>query len=71
MPITQKQLGAIMPLCKADQWTDPLNAAMERFEINTPTRVAAFLAQLAHESTETTRRCGRSGFRHRLPPRLT
>jgi putative chitinase len=55
MPITQKQLGAIMPLCKADQWTDPLNAAMERFEINSPTRMAAFLAQLAHESTETTR----------------
>ncbi|MBI5660159.1 MAG: glycoside hydrolase family 19 protein [Nitrosomonadales bacterium] len=55
MPITETQLGAIMPLCKTDQWIDPLNTAMERFEINTPMRIAAFLAQLAHESTETTR----------------
>lgn len=55
MPITQKQLKDIMPLCKADQWVEPLNAALERFEINTPTRMAAFLAQLAHESTEMTR----------------
>lgn len=55
MPITPIQLKEIMPYCKADQWTDPLNAAMGRFEINTPTRMAAFLAQLAHESTETTR----------------
>lgn len=44
-----------MPRCDAGQWIDPLNAAMNRFEINTPTRMAAFLAQLAHESTETTR----------------
>ncbi|HEX6171376.1 MAG TPA: glycoside hydrolase family 19 protein [Chitinophagaceae bacterium] len=28
----------------------PLNNAMERYEINTPRREAAFLAQIAHES---------------------
>ena len=55
MPLTKEQLQAIMPRCNADQWIDPLNAAMEQFEINTPTRMAAFLAQLALESTETTR----------------
>lgn len=55
MPLTKDQLQAIMPLCDAGQWIDPLNAAMERFEIVTPTRMAAFLAQLAHESAETAR----------------
>jgi putative chitinase len=55
MPITSNQLKAIMPRCDTAVWTDPLNAAMDRFEINTATRMAAFLAQLAHESTETTR----------------
>ncbi len=55
MPLTQDQLQAIMPLCDTGKWIDPLNAAMERFEIDTPSRMAAFLAQLAHESTETTR----------------
>ena len=52
--LTQYQLNAIMPRCNTSQWLDPLNAAMDRFEINTPTRMAAFLAQLAHESAETT-----------------
>lgn len=55
MPLAKDQLQAIMPRCDAGQWIDPLNAAMERFEIVTPTRMAAFLAQLAHESAETTR----------------
>ncbi len=31
---------------------DPLNAAMEEFEIDNPRRIAAFLAQIAHESGE-------------------
>lgn len=55
MQLTQDQLKKIMPLCNAAQWIDPLNDAMERFEINTPSRMAAFLAQVAHESVETTR----------------
>ncbi len=55
MQLTHDQLKAIMPRCDADQWLIPLNAAMARFEINTPPRIAAFLAQIAHESAETTR----------------
>ena len=35
---------------KIDKYVDPLNAAMIEFEINTPARQAAFIAQLAHES---------------------
>lgn len=31
-------------------WAGPLAAAMERFEINTPARIACFLAQIGHES---------------------
>ncbi len=34
----------------AEKFLQPLNDAMARFEINTPPREAAFLAQLAHES---------------------
>jgi putative chitinase len=33
-------------------YLDPLNAAMAEFAINTPARVAAFLAQIAHESCQ-------------------
>lgn len=42
-----------MPLCpEPARWVKPLNAAMTRFEINTPARIAAFLAQAAHESNQ-------------------
>ena len=34
----------------ADKWVDALNATCERFEINTPERIAGFLSQVAHES---------------------
>lgn len=34
----------------ADRWTDALNNALERWDINTPQRAAMFLAQVAHES---------------------
>lgn len=46
------QLRQIMPLigAKADTFIGPLNDAMDEFEINTPARQAAFIAQLAHES---------------------
>ncbi|MCX7184927.1 MAG: hypothetical protein NTW90_06805 [Nitrosospira sp.] len=46
-------LKAICLTAKAERlalFIDPLNAAMEEFEINTPLRQAAFLSQLAHES---------------------
>ncbi len=47
-------LRQIMPLigARAEAFVQPLNDSMEIFEINTPLRQAAFLAQLAHESGE-------------------
>lgn len=54
MKITAQQLKAIMQKCNTDQWLNSLNQAMAKFEINTPARIAAFLAQIAHESAETT-----------------
>jgi putative chitinase len=54
MKITAQQLKVIMPKCDTEQWVNPLSQAMTRFEINTPSRIAAFLAQIAHESAETT-----------------
>ena len=33
-----------------EEWLEPLNAAMYRYEINTPLRMAAFIGQCAHES---------------------
>ena len=42
-----------MPLCPAPaDWVQPLNTAMARFDIVTPPRMAAFLAQAAHESNQ-------------------
>src|SRR5436190_4449696 len=54
--ITPAQLTRFLPqLARVDVWTPALNAAMERFEITTPYRAAAFLAQVAHESGEFSR----------------
>ena len=51
--ISQAQLTVFLPtLAGAGAWTAALNAAMDRFEITTPQRAAAFLAQVAHESGE-------------------
>ena len=46
------QLAAAIgcPIMRAARWAQPLAAAMVAHEINTPGRVAAFLAQIAHES---------------------
>lgn len=52
---TVSQLRAIMPtLATADaqRYIASLNEAMEEFQINTPKREAAFLAQVAYESNE-------------------
>ena len=43
MPYSVKRVGSFIA---------PLNAAMQEFHINSPTRQAAFLAQIAHESGE-------------------
>ncbi len=49
--ITSTQLKTALPHCKApEQWAQALNPAMDKFEINTPTRIACFLAQTGHES---------------------
>ena len=38
------------PASRAAKWATPLTDAMERFEIDTAARQAAFLAQIGHES---------------------
>jgi putative chitinase len=51
MQITQQQLGACIgnnPYL--EQWTDALNKILPDYGIDTPRRVAAFVAQSAHES---------------------
>lgn len=53
MLITASQLHEIMPTLPSGQlaiYLPLLNAVLEEFEINTPVRIAAFLAQTAHES---------------------
>jgi len=51
--ITAQQLKACMPYANDKNiaaFVDPLNKTMDKYQINTPRRAAAFLAQLAHES---------------------
>ncbi len=53
--VTEDQLKQIMPNLPQDKralYQPFLDKAMTEFEINTPLRVAAFLAQIAHESAE-------------------
>ncbi len=52
MPITQQQLIKILPNAgpKAGVFVPALNAAMGRYQIITPLRIAAFIAQVGHES---------------------
>jgi putative chitinase len=53
MMITTAQLKAAMPFStdvNRQKFIQPLNAAMAEFRINTPVKMAAFLAQIAHES---------------------
>jgi putative chitinase len=54
--ITEDSLKQIMPkLPDASRALPPLQSAMSEFDVNTPMREAAFLAQIAHESAELTR----------------
>ena len=54
--MTEAQLRAFLPtLPDPAVWTRALNAACDRFEISSPARLAAFLAQTAHESNGFTR----------------
>lgn len=47
-----RQIMPNLPLVKLVEYLPHLTAAMAKYEINTPLRAAAFLAQLAHESGE-------------------
>jgi putative chitinase len=51
--VTREMLAAVMPLASQsnlDRYAGPLADACEEYGIDTPARVAAFLAQIAHES---------------------
>jgi putative chitinase len=54
--LSASQLAKIMPACsQPDVWVQALNSAMARFDIVDNQRMAAFLAQMAHESSQLTR----------------
>lgn len=57
MPITEQQLLQILPNSgpRAGVFVGALNRGMTRFGITSPVRVAAFLAQVGHESGQLTR----------------
>lgn len=52
MNLTAQQLAeaVLCPSERAEKWLSPLNSAMSDYEINTAQRIAAFLAQIGHES---------------------
>jgi putative chitinase len=52
MAITAQQLLQILPNAgkQAGVFASALNLAMDRYQINTPLRMAAFIAQVGHES---------------------
>jgi len=55
--VTVEQFIAIMPECQhvIAKYVEPFNEACERFDVSTPLRQAAFIAQVGHESTRFTR----------------
>lgn len=53
MQLTKQQLQAIYKECdlkRIDKFIDPINQALDEFEISTPQRLRMFLAQIGHES---------------------
>ena len=55
MELTKEQLKQILPKNPhIDQWFEALSQTLPKYEIDTPQRIAAFLAQCAHESGEFT-----------------
>jgi len=54
--ITVDALKKAFPLCAApDDWVKALAPAMEKYAINSPARIASFLAQTGHESSQFNR----------------
>lgn len=55
MKITTEQLSHMIPRNKeVDEWCIELNKAFDKYEINTPKRIASFVSQCAHESRDFT-----------------
>jgi putative chitinase len=55
MELTKEQLKQLLPKNPyLDHWYDALSQLLPDYEINTPQRIAAFIAQCAHESGEFT-----------------
>lgn len=54
MNVTRDQLAKIYPMAKSriDKYLPFINATLTEFGIDTPIRVAAFLAQIGHESAQ-------------------
>src|SRR5258707_13194760 len=53
--MTIDQLDRAVPKARREdlvRYVEFLNEGMEQFEINTPNRIAAFIAQVAHESAD-------------------
>ena len=51
MELTKEQLKQLLPKNPyIDQWHKALSQLLPDYEINTPQRIAAFVAQCAHES---------------------
>jgi putative chitinase len=56
MYITNDQLKQLLPgNNNIDEWAEALNSVLPEYEINTVERIAAFIAQCAHESGNFTR----------------
>ncbi len=54
--LSAQTLHAIFPLCPdPKRWAQALRPAMERYGIDTPARMASFLAQTGHESVQFSR----------------
>jgi len=55
MQITKEQLSQLIPKNPyIDQWFEALSVLLPDYEINTPNRIASFIAQCAHESASFT-----------------
>lgn len=53
MLVTKEQLAGVFkeaPASRIAIYLEPLNETLERYSLNTPLRIAAFLAQIGHES---------------------